>query len=98
MALSEKQFYDKIDEVKEVIRFESSLLSSKLDAHSADDARRFAEHTEQLLIIATERRGEKQTAQADRDQRVSRSTWVTMAFTGGLGLLELLAHWRSWGR
>ena len=65
-------------------------LSVKMDAHAADDAHQFKALGDSVLVMQTERAGEKA-------QAVKRATLISLVAAGGLtGLLEALKHWAGW--
>lgn len=68
----------------------------RLDAKSDDHARRLAKHTEQLLVIRTEREQEKDALrtrrQDQRDRNVLIATLTSIVVTVGLFVIKAILH------
>jgi hypothetical protein len=82
--------------IRQTVEDGISKLSAELDLHAKEDRAVALDHGNRLLIIENERKLEAAAAKRIEERAVSRSTWVTVWFTAGLGLLELVSHWHGW--
>lgn len=92
--VTQGQFFERMqlsderrDEQHGRVRDSLEALRDQLNYHAAEDAGHFKEVMDRLLVIETERKGEKESA-------VKRATWIgLLAASATTGFWKAVEHW-----